>query len=227
MKPLQEECVKFEALLDDYVDGALPTVMAQRVESHLRTCPDCGTEVEDLRRLLAATAELPRGLEPGHDLWPGIVGQLQPRTIVPGPRLGGRQGWWIQAVAALFLMVIGAFLGRLVPIANSTPVGNLLSTEVSLASWESSEASSGFGLAEVEFLRAKENLWLLALRHQNELSPVTRKVVERNLRILDKAIDELRTALENDPGNPELESLLLNHHRRGVDLLERLARTEV
>jgi len=231
MKSLQEECVKLEALLDDYVDGALLPPIAQRVESHLTTCPECSAEVKDLQLLLAAAAELPRSLDPARHLWPQIASRLEPRAVVVGPPLRHRQSWWLQAVAALLFMVIGAFLGRLAPTAaptaGSTPPESASSTEVRLASWEGGAVSDGFDLAEAEFLRAKEALWLLALRHQDNLSPVTRRVVERNLRILDKAIEELRTALEDDPGNPELESFLLNHHRRGVDLLERLSRTEV
>lgn len=230
MNDLKAECLKLEVLLDDYVDGALDaaldTSIVQRVESHLAACPECSAEVEDLRQLLAATAELPRNLESERDLWPQIAGRLEPRSTVARPR-PGKQSWWLQAVAALFFMMIGSFLGRLAPGAGPRSVEDSPSVEVSLASWEEGSVSDGFGLAEAEFLRAKETLWLLALRRQDGLSPVTSKVVERNLRILDKAIEELRTALENDPGNPGLESLLLNHHRRGVDLLQRLARTEV
>lgn len=227
MKSHQEECVKLEALLDDYVDGVLDEPRAERVELHLTACAACRHEVEALRSLLAASAGLPRSLDPERDLWPQIAGQLVPRTVVAQPGFGGRMSWWLQAAAAVLLVLFGAFLGRFAPGSPSPSEETPARGEIHLASFEDRSVSEGFGLAEAEFLRAKETLWLLALRRQDELSPVTRKVVERNLRILDKAIFELRTALENDPGNPELEHLLLNHHRRGVDLLERLARTEV
>ena len=230
MKDLTEECAKLELLLDDHVDGSLDPALAARVEEHLAACPRCRAEVDDLRSLLAATAALPRSLDPGHDLWPGIARRLEPRTTAAAgsPSLrpsSGRPRWWLQAVAALLLLAVGGLMGRLLPAAKvvdsaGSPVG-----EARLAAWDG--AGDGFGLAEAEFLRAKESLWLLALKRQDELSPVTRKVVARNLRILDQAIAELRTALEDDPGNQELENLLLDRHRRGVDLLERLARTEV
>lgn len=235
MTRMKEECSKLEALLDDYVDGTLDPALARNAETHLASCPECRADVESLQRLLAATAALPRELEPPHQLWPQIAGQLEPRQGNSRPNRPALQGWALQAVAALLLIAFGAFLGRLAPgvLALDPPgnvpiatVGESVAGEVLPASWEEGSVSEGFSLAEREFLRAKETLWLLALRRQDDLSPVTRKVVARNLRILDKAIEELRVALESDPGNPELETLLLDHHRRGVDLLERLARTE-
>ena len=56
-------------------------------------------------------------------------------------------------------------------------------------------------------------------------SPETREVVERNLRVIDEAIEELRQALAADPGNPQLENLLLAQHRTEIDLLQRLRKT--
>jgi anti-sigma factor RsiW len=68
-------------LLDDYVDGALSWPDRRIVESHLAACAGCRADYDALVALTAATAALPRSIEPRRDLWPGIA-----------ERIGGRPG---------------------------------------------------------------------------------------------------------------------------------------
>jgi hypothetical protein len=193
------------------------------------------TRSEDLQpedaTLLAALRELPRTAAPERDLWPGIEPRLAPRAA-PRATLFGFRGWPVQMAAAVLLMVFGGVLSQLLwPSAASVPVASMSTASMSTASVpnasvpEVAPAGSGvrFELAETEYLRAKESLWLAVVARRDELSPVTLKVVERNLRIIDEAIGELRRALAEDPGNRHLESLLLANHRRSVELLRRLA----
>ena len=56
------------------------------------------------------------------------------------------------------------------------------------------------------------------------LDPATVRVLEENLRIIDRALTEARAALRSDPGNPVLEELLLATHRKRLDLLRGAAR---
>jgi len=197
------------------------------------------TRSEDFRpedaTLRAALRELPRSVAPERDLWPGIEPRLASRAT-PRVTLFGFRGWPVQMAAAVLLMVFGGVVSQLLWPVTSVPSASVPSASVPSASVPSASvpsasasevvpATSGvrFELAETEYLRAKESLWLAVVARRDELSPVTLKVVQRNLRIIDEAIGELRRALEEDPGNRHLESLLLANHRRGVELLRRLA----
>jgi len=59
-------------------------------------------------------------------------------------------------------------------------------------------------------------------QRRSRLNPETVRIVEANLAIVDKAIDEARTALAADPASHYLNTHLANTMRRKVDLLRRL-----
>ena len=52
---------EYQVKVHAYHDGELPPLERQWVEVHLKTCPACARELEDLRRLsgLFASARLP------------------------------------------------------------------------------------------------------------------------------------------------------------------------
>ncbi len=58
-----------------------------------------------------------------------------------------------------------------------------------------------------------------ALAEGRELDPRTLRVVEENLRIIDRALDDARRAVAADPGNTWLRSHLAATMKRKVDLL--------
>lgn len=201
--------------LQDFVDGALDAADERRVREHLASCARCRAEERELRRLLARVAELPPSVAPARDLWPGVAARLGEQPARTRTAAGTRRSWtpgrWaLQAAAAIVFMVLGAALGRVVPGAAPPEAA------------PAPAAASGFAAVEAEYLRAKDALWLVAASRQEEISPVTLEIVRRNLVVIDEAIWGLRRTLEADPGNRELEKLILAQHRRGLDLLRRL-----
>ena len=56
---------------------------------------------------------------------------------------------------------------------------------------------------------------------RDRLDPRTYEVLERNLRTIDRAIDEARRALEADPGNVYLNNHLAGARQRKLALLRR------
>lgn len=70
-------CIEFQAVLDEYVDGGLPAAEVARGEKHLAGCAACRAQVESLRRLLDAAAALPKEMAPERNLWPEIRVELE------------------------------------------------------------------------------------------------------------------------------------------------------
>ncbi len=228
------DCRRIEPLLDDLVDGRLSAAEQRQVESHVAGCDGCAGHLASLRRLLGEVDALPRSLPPEADLWPDIEGRLTEHRSTASRFLGrrpaasgGSRYWFRQAAAAVVLMALGGALSQLLlsdrpgaapaVIAESsgerTPEGDVALAEARLA------------LAEADFLRAKEALWSAVYTSHDAASPETREVVERNLAVIAAAIRELRSALAADPGNHQLEGLLLAQHRSEIGLLQRLAPT--
>jgi hypothetical protein len=73
--------------------------------------------------------------------------------------------------------------------------------------------------------QAAANALLGALQARKaELAPETLASVERNLAVIDEALAEVRRALEKDPGNPDLNRMLVATHRKKVDVLRRVVK---
>jgi hypothetical protein len=80
-----------------------------------------------------------------------------------------------------------------------------------------------FADLEAEYQGASEELLRAVRRGEVQLSPWTLTVLERNLRIIDEAIQEARDALAGDPANEALRHMVLGTYRQKLDLLRRTA----
>ncbi len=220
------DCRRVEPLLDDLVDGRLSAAELRLAESHVATCGPCAERLASLRDLLAQVEALPRSLEPGADLWPGIEPRLVSRRR-PAFAAGGWPHWLRQAAAAVAFMTLGGALSQIVmpsrrgEASAAVPGASLAAAGGGVDQGIASRAVD-FAVAEADFLRAKEALWSAVYGGHDAVSPATREVVEHNLVVIAGAIRELRAALASDPGNHQLEGMLLAQHRTEIDLLQRL-----
>ena len=217
---MNDDCRRVEPMLDDLIDGQLTRAEQRRVEDHVAACEGCRGQLASLERLLEQAHALPRSVPPEADLWPEVSMRLTAR-----PRPAAAPAWpaWLrQAVAAVVFMAVGGVLSQLLAPSWRQPA--------TVAGIVEPTPETDFALVESDFLRAKEALWAAVYSSHGSASPdrrpaETREVVERNLAVIAAAIQELRAALEADPGNPQLEDLLLGQHRSEIGLLRRLTRS--
>lgn len=185
---------------------------------------------ERFEQLAAELSALPASLEPDRDMWPDLASRLEPRPEVRRPvrmpvfRRIATHPAWRQAIAAGLGLVAGAVLtylsmSAISPGAASSSDG----TEAQIRLASVGTQSGSIDQAEMQFLRAKEELWLAVFERRGEMSPEAWEMVEQNLQILDGAVADLRAALADDPGNPALEKGILNNQRRSLDLLREVA----
>ena len=177
-------------------------------------------------QLAAELSELPVSLEPERDLWPEVASRLGPRrqAVVRFPRwhLVSSHPAWRHALAAGLGLVAGALFTYLA-LGGSGATSPSFQGDVRLTSSMGQPSQVGLDQAEMQFLRAKEELWIAVFARRGKLSPEAWEMVEQNLQILDNAATDLREALGEDPGNPELERSILNNQRRSLDLLRGVA----
>jgi anti-sigma factor RsiW len=211
MTTTNPDCGRSLAALDDYADGSLDEAAFQEVELHLAGCADCAAEHRMLRELLDRAAALPRAIAPPHDLWPGIAERLAPRRPAASR-------WTMGLAAAAALAVAVTIVSRPRPDvpASAPPTTPVASTSEGLP--------PALEQAEADYARAAAQLLAAIESRRNALPPGTAAALQENMKTIDAALAEVRTALRSDPSNPHLNLLLASTHQRKVEVLRQVVR---
>ena len=219
-------------LLDDYVEGTLAPHDERGVRRHLMQCDDCRAEERELRTLLDEAAALPPEIQPPVDLWEGIAARLEPRsdtaTLSPeipmiGPRPVRRIPWWMQAAAAIALVVTTSVVTLQIDRAGPAQVAAVQQQPAAqqAAAPAARTALAAIHPAEQEYQRAIGDLETMLGQHRDKLAPQTVATLEANLKVIDKAIQESRAALAADPNSRELATMLSQSYDAKLDVLQR------
>lgn len=204
-----------ERRLNDYVDDALDSSEQAGARAHLASCDTCRDAVESLRLLRSDLADLPRSIQPPAHVLMGV------RAGLAGARDNGSVRSWhmrprLLAAAAILL------------VALSSATTALLITQVSDGDESGRNAASlAAGSSSLVAVHALERsyedevaeLQRALVGQQTELSPETLRVLQANLDIIDRALDEARAALRADPGNDALTHLVRSGYERKLDVL--------
>ena len=165
--------------------------------------------------LLAKAAELPKDVEPPHDLWPGIAARLGEAPRVSEPR-GFR---WPMALAAGFLVAsVSALLTwslmRAPDPAVPTPVAD---AGVRAADIMPVNYGPNSGLTAQELV-ARDELVARFRETVATLRPETRVAIAKNLEIMQAAANEIDAALAKDPASGMLKGMLVGTYKRELQL---------
>jgi len=221
---------QFTDLLSEFLDDEdLSSVERARIAAHLEGCADCRATLDELRNV-AARARTLEDHAPAVDLWPGIASRIAARASVVRQFAPVRQAvrrrisftvpQLIAASVALMLLSGGTvWLARLggpgtdfepISAQDTLPSPSAAGSPIAPAA-ATSEATT---IADLERTLAEGRA---------RLAPETVQVLENNLREIDRAIEECRTALAGDPASIYLNSHLANAQRRKLALLRRAA----
>jgi anti-sigma factor RsiW len=201
--------------LSEYLDDELGTSERAEVETHLRGCVTCRTDLEALRRVVARAAALP-DVSPDTDLWSGIASKIgAPRAGTSGKQPRRFAFTLPQLIAAsLALMVLSGgmvWLARLGGPQSDFPTTTATGpAAVTLASF----ADSAYDAAIADLQKALET-------DRARLDQETLRVLEENLGTIDRAINQCRAALAADPANVYLNTYLAETLARKLSLLRR------
>ncbi len=227
---------RFTELLSDYLDHDLPRAEFDAVERHLGTCAECRDVLAGLADVKSRAASLVDPPAP-IDLWAGIasrIGSAGSTSEAPARRavvleLPRRERtplrwvpWalpqWLAAAAVIAVVAAGAVWfaqGR--KASDSTRAGVATTPAVT----ETDAASADFDASRIEGEIGE--LQLALERGRGKLDPKTVQVLEDNLRIIRKATEDARQALEQDPANRELKDYLAGSVQRKLDMVRRAA----
>ncbi len=205
-------CDEVERRLDDLIDGGLARADAERVDAHLACCPRCRGERDALASLRRAAQQLPREVRPARDLWPAIAPRLAGttrRAAIP----------WRGALPVAATVALAVALAYLAGGGGSRQVADRPPAQPTARL-----ALAGDGLAPaIDTLGRAAAALREAVEHQPaSLAGETSAVVLENLKIIDEAIARLHAALLADPGNRELQVLLVATLEQQIDVLQRV-----
>src|SRR5438046_2101017 len=206
--------------LSQYLDGELAAPERTTLEAHLASCDVCRTTLEELRRVVTNARALD-DRPPAADLWPAVAARIglspreQARPVVRRfsftvPQLAAASVVLalLSAAAAWLIVRRGTVPTAPVAVAERAPV--LLN-----ASAYPGDARFDAQVADLERALA---------RGRGRLDTATVRVIERNLRIIDRAIRGAQSALAADPANSYLNLHLAQQLRRTPDPLRGLYR---
>ncbi|HEY4126819.1 MAG TPA: hypothetical protein VGN70_02100 [Gammaproteobacteria bacterium] len=150
-------------------------------------------------KLDSTLKRLPREVQPSHDLWPGIDARLKRRHAV--------RPLWTYGMAASLLVAVAAgalWFGVGMHHQAGTP------QEI---------VASGTGSPQNAYLTQRAAFAEDSLQSAKDLSPATRAVILKNLRIIEGSMQDIQAALDKDPNNPRLRALLFDLYQNEARLL--------
>lgn len=227
---------RFTEQLSDYLDHDLPRAEFDAVERHLGTCAECRDTLAGLAAVKSQAASLVDPLAPT-DLWAGIASRIgsagstseppaRRAVVLELPRRERAHLKWVPralpqwlAVAAMFAVVAAGAVwfaqSRLALESTRAGVATtpaVTGTDAASADFDASRIEGEIG----ELQRALE-------RGRGKLDPKTVQVLEDNLRIIRKATEDARRALQQDPANRELQDYLAGSVQRKLEMVRRAA----
>ena len=182
--------------------------------------------------LEARLRALPRGLEPGQDLWSGIASRVDAsKREAAAKALRARRASrvrWIGgsafAAAASIALVLGS-VSRLHHrgAGNVAPSGSMAAV-VSTAPPESTPLPGTprepIIPEEASYRAALADLGTSFMQNRGNLPPASAKVIDDNVRMLEHAVEATRAALAANPGNQELRAQLRDEYQQEIDVLQ-------
>ncbi len=222
--------------LSEVVDGTLEPDERRAAEAHLDGCATCREILDDLHRVVAEAATLGE-VRPTRDLWPGIEASLAPvdrdvlhlpaggaRRTEPRPPAGRRRGLFLSApqlaaAAAVLVLLSSAATWALAP-GGAIPVPGEGAGVPATGAVRAAAAAPG---ASPELARQVAQLGAALEASRDRLDPETLRMVEKNLAVIERAIEDSRRALAVDPSNDFLQEHLERAYERKLSYLQEAA----
>ena len=211
-------CDRCQALIDDYVDDALPAEERAAVEQHLARCAACRATAEDFRAIRLAAADLERHTPPAR-VWPRLSAALEQERA--RPRRWARVGWQPLAVAATLLLIVGGTSWVVWKQLGTADTAHTATTQAPAANPDLVQSvETELKLAEEHYQRAIVGLEQITKAESGQLDPQIASVLQKNLEVIDQAITESRAALKSQPANSNAQNGLFDALRTKVALLQ-------
>jgi len=246
-------CEAFDAALPDYLEGTLDDVARTAVEMHLRECVRCAglvRDIENIRKESAALPDLAPSRDLWEGIEARIAAPVIPLATRPERQRRFAPAWMGVAAAALIVSTAGITYklttrslapeqrasvasttqtpSQTQPRANAGNSGRLAPSGLTQRTSVPARVASVTDQADrsqSEVIYGKEIALLqkIVSQRKTQLDSSTVAIIERNLEIIDAAIEQSRAALARDPASMMLSGQLTHALDKKVELLRTAA----
>jgi hypothetical protein len=202
-------CVELQQSLAEVEDGS-----TLEQSSHLRTCAECASLLEDLNQIVAVAGELQMADDPSPRVWNSIEIALRqeglirpqpsprPSNSAPGlPAFVARWGAarWLVPAAALLLITVGFYERR----------SNLPVQQASVLSAPVRQSDSTAGLNDEDLMQEVA-----------DNPPALRSDYEENLKRVNESIQDAEGAVKENPNDQDARRSLMDAYQQKSMLFE-------
>lgn len=210
-------CERYAGDLADFLEGTLDASRQRELERHLEACAACRALVADLRGIQAAAFTLDR-VEPSPDVWGRIEAGVQAGRR-PGLSMADWPARWM-AIAAALLLATAFGVYALWSRPSSAPAVAVDAPSASDPAALVASVEADLQAAEAHYEKAIQGLELIAKSDTDALDPAVATVLQKNLQVIDQAIDESRAAVRAQPASMNAQDSLFDAMRDKVALLQ-------
>jgi hypothetical protein len=208
--------------LSEYIDGTLSAADRQAVEHHLVDCAECRVVLGDLQTVVAEASTL-TDTPPVSDLWQGIAGRISAgggmyHLPTERQRHSRRISFTVpQLIAAgIALVILSGTVGRFLVSGPPGDAATLPGPGLPVLQ----VAAPGSQMAVDQALL---DLQQILEAGRGKLDSTTIQILEINLAIIDRAIDQAQHAIAADPANGYLQDHLAATMRQKLALMRQAA----
>jgi len=205
--------------LSEYLDGEVTGPERTALEAHVASCDACRTTLDELRRVVTNARALD-DRPPTVDLWPAIATRIGLASQSKVRPLARRFAFTVPQLvaAAVVLALLSGGAAWLIGRRGTVPTQRVQASERTPAFLNAS-AYPG----DPRYAAQVADLERAVAQGRGRLDTATVRVIERNLRIIDRAIRGAQSALAADPANSYLNLHLAQEMRRKLELLRQAA----
>lgn len=209
--------------LSEYIDGALSAADRQAVERHLANCAECRVVLGDLRTVVTQASAL-TDTPPTSDLWHGIAGRISAGGdgVYHLPAASGRRWRRISvtlpqlAAAGIALVILSGSIGRYLVSSPAAEAPPLPAPGLPVLQ------TGGLG-GRLAVNHAVTELQQILEVGRGQLDSTTVRIIEMNLAIIDRAIEQAQQAVAVDPANGYLQDHLAATMQQKLALMRQVA----
>ena len=215
-----------------YIENALDASARADVERHLQDCADCKQLVADLSEIRQVASSLDLR-EPPARVWLRIERAIELERRAERGGVSGasrttmsrasRYAWMAAAAVLVLATAAGLRYGltsRLAPQTGAQPSASATNPAPSADEVSAEAVEAELRAAEAHYERAIKGLEQIAGAGEKTLDPKTAKTLQKNLAVIDQAINESRAAVRAEPSSAPAANSLMENFKTKLALLQ-------